>query len=96
MDGLLERDPQIDTIILGCTHYPFVKDMIHKGLGHEVKLFDGGEGTARETRRQLEARELINPSTERGRVIFENSAGRQELLELSERLLNYEGKLCKS
>lgn len=82
----------VDAIVLGCTHYPFVKEMIRKVIGNDVRLFDGGEGTARETKRQLEAWKIVNPSTEAGMVVFENSAGRQELLDLSQRLLNYKGK----
>ena len=83
---------KIDAVVLGCTHYPFAKSMIAKVLGTEVLLFDGGEGTARETRRQLEEWGVRNRSEESGIVRFENSAGRQELLDLSEMLLNYEGK----
>lgn len=93
---LFQPYEQIDAVVLGCTHYPFVKAMIQKVIGDEVLLFDGGEGTARETKHQLEAWGLLNPSTETGFVKFENSAGREELLRLSETLLNYEGKLCKS
>lgn len=87
---------KVDAVVLGCTHYPFVKEMIHKVIGSDVMLFDGGEGTARETKRQLEAWGIRNSSTQAGYVVFENSADRQELLDLSRQLLNYEGKLCKS
>ena len=87
---------KIDAVVLGCTHYPFVKNMIQKVIGEEVLLFDGGAGTARETKHQLEAWDIVNPSKEPGTVRFENSTGREELLRLSEMLLNYEGKLGKS
>ena len=83
---------KIDAVVLGCTHYPFVKEMIRKVIGKNVMLFDGGEGTARETKRQLEVRGMLNTSDEKGTVVFENSANRQELLDLSQNLLNYEGK----
>ena len=83
---------KIDAVVLGCTHYPFVKEMIRKVIGKEVMLFDGGEGTARETKRQLEARGMLNTSGEKGWVVFENSANCQELLDLSQELLNYKGK----
>ena len=81
---------KVDAVVLGCTHYPFVKNMIQKVLGEQAVLFDGGEGTARETRRQLENRGLINPSEERGKVVFENSAKEEALLKLCKDLLNYE------
>lgn len=87
---------KVDAVVLGCTHYPFVKEMIRKVIGNDVMLFDGGEGTAKETRRQLEAWGIVNPSVELGKVVFENSAKREELLDLSRRLLNYEEKEGKS
>lgn len=76
----------IDCVVLGCTHYPFVKKMIQKVLGDQVRLFDGGAGTARETRRRLMECGLCNPSEERGNVIFQNSLAAEEIERL-ERLL---------
>ena len=49
---------KLDALVLGCTHYPFAQEAIRCVLG-DVPLFDGGEGTARETRRQLEAKNLL-------------------------------------
>ena len=81
---------KVDAVVLGCTHYPFVRKMIQKVLGNETMLFDGGEGTARETRRRLEERSLLNPSENTGKVIFENSAKEEALWKLCVDLLNYE------
>ena len=80
---------KVDAVVLGCTHYPFVRKMIQKVLGESVVLFDGGEGTARETRRRLEERGWLNPSREQGSVAFENSAKEERLLKLCEDLLTY-------
>ena len=44
---------EIDSIVLGCTHYPFVRDSIKKVVGHEIAIIDGGEGTVREIKRRL-------------------------------------------
>lgn len=77
---------KIDAVVLGCTHFLFVKDMIQKVLGERVLLFDGGAGTARETQHQLKVRGLLNPSCQRGTVRFENSAEGETLLRLSESL----------
>lgn len=87
---------KVDAVVLGCTHYPFVRKMIQKVLGKEAVLFDGGEGTARETRRQLMERGLINPSGELGKVVFENSAKEEAILKLCKVLLNYEENVDKS
>ena len=40
---------KIDSIVLGCTHFPFVKENIKAVFPYETKLFDGAEGTARQT-----------------------------------------------
>ena len=76
---------KLDALVLGCTHYPFVKNAISKVLGEKTALFDGGEGTARQTRRLLEQADLLNEGV--GSVTMENSAGTPALLELSYRLL---------
>ena len=77
---------KLDALVLGCTHYPFVKDTIAAILGDKTQLLDGGEGTARQTRRLLEQAGLLNHC--QGSVTMENSAGTPELLMLSYELLD--------
>ena len=96
LQNLFAPYEKVDAVVLGCTHYPFVRNMIQKVLGTEAVLFDGGEGTARETKRRLEERGLINRSGETGKVVFENSAKEEKLLQLCEDLLNYEENVAKS
>ena len=76
---------QLDAIVLGCTHYPFVKDTVQKVLGQQVKVLDGGAGTARQTKRLLEERGWLR--TGKGSLKMENSSGRQALLDLGMELL---------
>jgi glutamate racemase len=76
---------KLDALVLGCTHYPFVKDVISRILGEKTLLLDGGAGTARQTRRLLEQANLLNDGE--GSVVMENSAGTPRLLELSYQLL---------
>ena len=45
---------QIDTLVLGCTHYPFASDHLRALLGPEVQLMANGEAVARQTRRLLQ------------------------------------------
>lgn len=78
----------VDAAVLGCTHYPFAKEMIQDILGEEVVIFDGGEGTAREMKRRLGQADLLNPSKESGKVVFRNSLADEKKLELCEKLLN--------
>lgn len=79
---------KIDSIVLGCTHYPFVKASVQKAVGSDVSIFDGGEGTAREMKRRLEEAELLNNNTKNGTTRFINSRNTEEELKLCEYLLN--------
>ena len=48
----------IDTLVLGCTHYPILRDVIQQAVGDKVKLIDSGEATAREVKVLLQAKDL--------------------------------------
>ena len=76
---------KIDALVLGCTHYPFVKRQIRRILGEQIPLYDGGEGTARETKRRLEAAGLLHDGC--GSVHLENSIPGEQMLELTKRLI---------
>lgn len=78
---------KIDSVVLGCTHYPFVKDSIIKVLG-DVSVFDGGEGTAKETRRRLSELDLINKSEQKGEIVFLSSSEDDSEIELYKKLFN--------
>ena len=82
---LFDPYPQLDALVLGCTHYPFAKKAISRVLGENVALLDGGDGTARETKRRLEAVGLLRSGE--GAVTIENSKNSPELLNLSRQLL---------
>ncbi|MDB5931806.1 MAG: glutamate racemase [Polaromonas sp.] len=52
--GTFGKKPgQIDTLVLGCTHYPFASPHLRALLGPQVQLVDNGEAVARQTRRRL-------------------------------------------
>ena len=91
MDALLEPllgpwRGKLDGLVLGCTHFPFAAAAIRRVIGPDTVLFDGGEGTARNTCRRLALEGLLRESGQ-GEVIFENSAGDPMLLDLSRQLL---------
>jgi len=50
------------SLVLGCTHYPLLRDVIQQAVGENVKLIDSGEATAEEVERVLTAKELVNPN----------------------------------
>ncbi len=67
------KSERLDAVVLGCTHYPLIKDAISNEIGEGVLIFDGSEGTARETKRRLENAGLLSCEAE-GNVIFIDSA----------------------
>lgn len=83
----VHRIHPVDSVVLGCTHYPFAKELIQEILGPDVMVFDGGEGTAREMRRRLAEADLLNPSAEKGIVNFQNSLEDSKKIELCQKLL---------
>ena len=76
---------RLDALVLGCTHYPFASHTISHILNDRVAILDGGDGTARETRRRLAAAGLLENGA--GELIIENSRNTPEIMELSRRLL---------
>ena len=64
-----------DTIVLGCTHYPFVRPLIESLLGRQVTLIDTGDAVARHLKSRLENLRLITSKSVMGHVEFwSNSA----------------------
>lgn len=76
---------KLDAVVLGCTHYPFAANAISRILGENVPLLDGGEGTARETRRRLEEAGLLRDGP--GEVIMQSSADDPRIIALAQTLL---------
>ena len=71
------KDKEIDSIVLGCTHYPFIKKEILREMPG-VSLLDGSRGVAMEVKRQLENNGLLNGKTSRKIVIY-NSLTKEEV-----------------
>ncbi|MCI8285311.1 MAG: glutamate racemase [Firmicutes bacterium] len=90
-----------DAVVLGCTHYPFVKDRIQEAAGGQAVIYDGSRGTANELKRRLSLKSLLAEENQAGspdildtdisadvfsNVEILNSAGKEKA-ELSWRLL---------
>ncbi|MGH2913818.1 MAG: glutamate racemase [Solirubrobacteraceae bacterium] len=60
----------VDTVILGCTHYPLVAPMLQRILGRGVTLVSSGAGVARSVERALARRGLLNPREGEGSYRF--------------------------
>ena len=65
---LLARD--IDTLVLGCTHYPLLKPLLASLLGPSISLIDSAEQTAAAVARELARSTLHAPATQTGHVHF--------------------------
>ena len=63
--------PLPDAIVLGCTHYPFLTDVIREVVGEGPAILDGGEGTARHTRHLLEEGGMLAGRQRPGRIDFQ-------------------------
>ena len=93
LDAYLEKQfapydkAELDAVVLGCTHYPLIREVIQKHLPG-VFVYDGGFGTAKQTKRRLEERGLLSDRESGGKVEIFNSRNTEEILELSRRLLN--------
>lgn len=83
---LLSHVGKLDAVVLGCTHYPLAAEAISRVLGEQVVLLDGGEGTARETRRRLANAGLLEEGC--GELIMENSSGEPDMIRRGCDLLN--------
>ena len=59
-----------DTIVLGCTHYPFVKQVIQEIFGDKISLIDTGAAVAMQLKRQLQEKGLLSNSNQTANVQF--------------------------
>ena len=80
----------IDAVVLGCTHYPFLRGAIRRIVGRRPEIIDGSFGIAKQLHRRLEEQQLLNPGPNAGSVSFQNSLDEPEMLELMQALFSYE------
>lgn len=83
LQPMLEKD--IDTVVLGCTHYPFVIPLIQQIVGENVRVIDPAPSIAKQVGRVLEAKRMKNNPGVRGDVKFYTSGdpeGLESLLPL--------------
>ena len=82
----------IDILILGCTHYPILKNVIQSSVGNKVKLIDSGKETAKEVKRIIEKKGLLNTHkiNEKNHSVFFVSDFPHKFKEVSRRFLGKE------
>jgi glutamate racemase len=75
-----------DTIVLGCTHYPFVKDAIQDIVGDKIKLIDTGAAVAKQLKRQLQEKGLLSTNAQAANIQFWSNSLNQQASEVVELL----------
>lgn len=81
------RRADVDTLILGCTHYPLVAPMLQRMLGRDVRLVTAGHAIAATAQRILEAAGLESESSEEGDYRFLCTGDAESFRELGTRFL---------
>ena len=84
-EPLLRAD--VDTVILGCTHYPLVRPLLQRILGRDVRLVTAGHAVAATVERILAARDLAPPGTAEGSYDFVCTGDPAAFRELGTRFL---------
>ncbi len=64
------KDAGMDTLILGCTHYPILRKVIQEEVGQEIKLVDSGIAASYSVVRELTELNLLNPSNLPGSQLY--------------------------
>lgn len=85
------KDAGVDTVILGCTHYPLLKPVIRKVMGENVALIDSAQQVAVEVKKILAQEGLLNKNA-KGRHKFYVSDNPEWFKELAKRFLGCPAK----
>jgi len=93
LSPMLEKN--IDTVVLGCTHYPFVIPVIERIVGKNVRVIDPAPAVAKQVRRVLETKGLKNESNSQGEVKLYTSRDHEEMKSLLPILLGEMGVVKK-
>ncbi len=75
-----------DTIVLGCTHYPFVKPLIQEIVGKQVTLIDTGAAVAKHLQKRLAEKHLLTQQQQAGTVRFWTNSQSTEAKQVIEAL----------
>lgn len=81
------KEKGVDTLILGCTHYPLLKSTIKKVMGSKISLVDSAREVAKEALTLLDASGLLNDAPGRKKHKFFVSDEPEHFIKLSERFL---------
>lgn len=93
-DALLPMmDKNIDTVVLGCTHYPFVIPLVERIVGDNIRVIDPAPSVAKQVKRLLEAGRLLNQNGKDASVRFFTSGDSDLVKSLLPLLLGADGEV---
>ncbi|MBF0478999.1 MAG: glutamate racemase [Candidatus Omnitrophica bacterium] len=81
------KQDRVDTLVLGCTHYPLLKKILRQAMGPQVKLVDSGQEVAWEVKRVLQEKALIKDGRAQGCHEFLVSDRPQSFEKIAQRFL---------
>src|SRR5690606_38352381 len=77
-----DLEQEIDYLVLGCTHYPYLTPQIKKILPSHIQIIDSGKAVAQQTFKILQEKSLLNLSTEKGKAFFYTNSDKTVLQNL--------------
>ena len=81
------READVDTLVLGCTHYPLLSGVIQLAIGDEVTLVSSAEETSKDVLRVLTERDMLNDASSAPTHIFESTGDPDTFDALARRFL---------
>ena len=81
------QDAGADTLVLGCTHYPFLRKAIRQLLGDSINLIDTSDAVVRQLKRKLETQGKLLTNNSNGSVLFISSKDSETLLKMAQELI---------
>ena len=82
------QDAGADTLVLGCTHYPFLRKAIRKLLGESIIIIDTSDAVVRQLKRQLESLNIKSDGKEHGSMLFISSKDEAILMSMAQDLMS--------
>lgn len=87
VDELFRNDPGIDTLLLGCTHFPVLTTALSAVIGPSVSIVDSAETTAIAVEKELRDRSLLNPARSSPRPILQATDSPERFARVGSRFL---------
>ncbi|MBQ3048440.1 MAG: glutamate racemase [Oscillospiraceae bacterium] len=88
------KNEDIDTLIMGCTHYPLIRNIIGRVVGEDVTLIDPGEETVKSLKTYMTANGMLSSNTEKGTRAYYASDNIDSFKGIASKLLGEELENC--